>query len=234
MVLCLNFLLLRLLLTQTTSTMKRFFLILAIVAITVACSKENEQNEAIGANTKSMTDLESLYQTMISSQNYIEYKNARAIFIGKMNFTGIPSDVDTETKLKDWIRDNIAITDFADYATAVIEYDLLKERGLASLIENKLFFEEVQLLGGEGLADLLDHNVPQTEGCPQSCTASLNACYMWADAWYQGQVANASASWVSPDVGSTNNFNAQMIIIDTGYDLYNEDCFSEYTFCCAG
>ncbi|KAF2518741.1 hypothetical protein E0W68_08290 [Flavobacterium salilacus subsp. salilacus] len=220
--------------------MKKFLFAVAIVAVMASCSNDSEQSttmvnetDSINFSTKSSLDLKTLHQMMISSQSYINYKAAHDAFVDKMNFKGDRADIESEAKIKDWIYNNIGLTDFPDFTTAIDEYDELKSLGLISLNDNKLFYETIQIEGTSGLFDLMYEQTPLSNDCPSICGASLNSCRDWVSSWYHYAVAEATAQWVSPSIESTNNFNNQMIAIEIGADLYNEECDNEYVDCCA-
>jgi len=66
------------------------------------------------------------------------------ILIGKVNFNGDVSTINSEAKLFEWIDENITQTEFTSFSAAQAEYAFVKEAHYTVVSENIAFYEGVQ------------------------------------------------------------------------------------------
>ncbi|KAF2519208.1 hypothetical protein E0W68_05400 [Flavobacterium salilacus subsp. salilacus] len=129
--------------------MKKTFFAIFVLFLSISCSNESTEQEA---NQTELTsdyqlksgghDLETLFNAMISSQDYIDLESKTQSFTQKMNYNGDIADIDNESKMMSWISTNIHTTSFVDYNEAVNEYGSIVSTAEKVVSANTTFFSE--------------------------------------------------------------------------------------------
>ncbi|GGB67240.1 hypothetical protein GCM10007424_04040 [Flavobacterium suaedae] len=151
----------------------------------VSCSSDQDETTITDANasknssqTKALSKLESLYNTMVSSQDYIDYDDAIESFVAKMKFSGSSSQIDTEAKMLNWISTNIGSTGFTSYIDAENEWNSIKAQRETVILNNKPFFAELSISTRQDFVILLpeiEPGVQPTNACMDECRATFDA-----------------------------------------------------------
>lgn len=129
--------------------MKKIILLLFIVFTSLqSCSTDNikideeENNNELMFRHKSIDSLEILYNDMIASQSYRDFKIDCNTFFTKMNYDGNGSDLESSALLLSWISSNIVKTQFNSYADAVNEHERVMAAASLAFQSNISFFRE--------------------------------------------------------------------------------------------
>lgn len=149
-----------------------FLVVCFLIIIAVSCTSEDSAN--FSANSKDElhqksggSTLDSLYTEMITSERYIDLMSLRENFNQKLNYTGAFA---SESDMLDWIRINISSTGFADYNTAVSDWETIKAENFAVFQANIGFYNLLadEPEGSLVFYDILIGHMPETEvyeGC---------------------------------------------------------------------
>ncbi|AXG73268.1 hypothetical protein DVK85_03110 [Flavobacterium arcticum] len=168
---------------------------------------------------------------MVNSNEYISLKKNREIFIGKMNFTGKVSDIDTKAKLLSWINTNISITDFANYNEAETGYDNLLASEKIVTINNLEFYKELQKepsIGGSFL-NLTEPEPVPTDACGCGSAYSLTMAGIAADraADYDAATSVTDLS----DFDSIDDFAGAVADMNNCYQAAIDQAWSDFRLC---
>lgn len=119
----------------------------------MSCSNENDEAITDENNVNFSEDtilsartgtLAALYDDMVASQSYIDFKVAAHEFIAKMNYSGRLEDIDTDQKKLNWIEDNLSTTQFTDLAEAEDELAEVNRLSLIAVDSNRDFYDALE------------------------------------------------------------------------------------------
>ncbi|MDV6168642.1 hypothetical protein R1T16_09420 [Flavobacterium sp. DG1-102-2] len=222
--------------------MKKFSLFLAatFLVIFAACSNEestdNNANSRAGFQQKSGSSrLDSLYNEMVTSSDYIELKSLRNSFNNKMHYTGPMMDLKPGEEFLDWINANISDTDFISYNQAVAEWRLITDKTLLVFQANLGFYDALaaEPEGSKAYYNHLINELPQL--------TPYQSCSCWDQ--YQGSVKAATTAFneaiakiaknrftfgpynTSKSIADlTEKYSGQLTFLANQYDNCIDDC----------
>jgi hypothetical protein len=175
--------------------------------------------------------LDSLYNVMVNSSDYISLQSQRENFIDKINFTGKTSDINTKPKLLSWINTNISITDFTNYTEAETELEQLSSASKTVMMNNLEFYKELQKEPSPATSLLLltDPEYVTTDACGCGSTYSSALASIGAD---QAQsFENLVGSTDFSDLDSIDNFMAEADEMSNCYTASMSEAFDDYRVC---
>lgn len=208
----------------------------------VSCSSDQDETTITDANasnnssqTKALSKLESLYNAMVNSQDYIDYDDAVESFVAKMKFSGVSSQIDTETKMLNWISTNIGSTGFTSYIDAENEWGNIKTLGETVILNNKPFFAELSISTRQDFVVLLpeiEPGVQPTNACMEGCKSSfLAAVASVAENFADVTIQDAGEYQIN---GNGSTFSKAMSLSITVYKAMTQTIGEEYQDCIIG
>jgi hypothetical protein len=224
--------------------MKKFFLVLASVAVMWSCSNDSEEtitlNEEQAVSNHSLSarnsnaSLEELYAEMLASESYIAADSATSDFMDRMNFDN-SFEIKTEDDIFQWIEKNVSSTTFTDLTDARERWDSVKNLHGLAYDNNLVFYDELEKVTLQEFQAILPVPEPPTEAdsCPQ-CTGAFTKCNMGAGDKYAEtkQVVNGL---VKASPGDQGVKNAAKSLLARANVIYNSDlraCKSTFDSCC--
>jgi len=208
-----------------------------------ACTNEQDtvtSKDSVEFHTKSgAISLQSLYNIMTTSTRYISLKGLRSSFVGKMQFKGLMTDINTEAKMLNWIRVNISRTTFASYNQAELEWNNIKSESYTVTTENLEFFSalKAQANPSNSYYNLLqpEYQIALSENpCTKACQGAFLSTVNSAAQTYSNAVAQAMASWISVNIQSTNNMNSTCSSARINFDIAIDEAANTQQLCLAG
>lgn len=174
--------------------MKKIFLLFLGILFISSCSNDSESTNfnEVGLTPrenlkiKNGDEFEKSYKMMIASQEYINFNSGIEVFIDKMNYTGDGSDLEDQSKMLNWISNNISKTNFNTIGNAVADLDEINNNSILVLKNHEYFFSNlngsidifVDLLNSDDTPPFANSECQRECGLDRSvCRASINIRY---------------------------------------------------------
>jgi hypothetical protein len=169
-------------------------LILGIIAIALftilSCTSENQQkeepvNSSLKSKRLSLNNLDNtkvLFETMIKSEDYKNYKTARTNFVSNMN--GNLIFLKTKTEYINWINENLQLTKFSSVSDFEKSLDEMVSKQSILREKNSELYKSLDIANAEEYLNIIQSSLGEvpslsktnscSTGCMNSCEQTLN------------------------------------------------------------
>lgn len=136
--------------------MKKFLLLVVILALSITAYGQNSEAVKPDANRESLVaKMETLYYKLVNSESYIALQDAQEIYHPKVNMKVNGKEMLASGDVKGWVRANLNRTSFKTEAEADAAYDTYMGFVAAQRKENNEYFEFLmELLSREDGEDI--------------------------------------------------------------------------------